>query len=126
VKLYFNAISLFIVCSTYALAGDPRPLFDGCQWTLPCLRAQWDQRQCWCPDDYCAKCLPCVPANRQGCVDEYCRKTLPCVPANPKGCADDYCPKKCPPCLGSLCQPWYTCGPPENPCGPCQGCKSQP
>jgi hypothetical protein len=96
--------------SSSARAQAPQVLFDSCHWSWPKLRDQWQQRQCWCPDDYCGKALPCVPPNARGCMDDYCGKALPCVPPNAKGCVDDYCPKKCPLFLGKLCEPWYTCG----------------
>ena len=98
------------LCQSPAQAQAPRPLFDGCRWSIPGLCDQWRQRQCWCPDDYCPKPLPCVGPNAKGCVDDYCPKALPCVPPNPKGCVDDYCPKTCPIWLGKLCEPWYRCG----------------
>jgi hypothetical protein len=116
---------LLVTCA--ARADEPRPLFDGCRWALPKLCDEWRQRACWCPDDYCRKTLPCVPPNVRGCGDDYCRKTLPVVPCNARGCTDDYCPKTCPLFLGSLCQPWYTCGPPQG-CGagPCRNCLPKP
>jgi hypothetical protein len=116
---------LLVACAAHA--GEPRPLFDGCRWAFPQLCDEWRQRAGWCPDDYCRKPLPCVPPNSRGCVDDYCRKTLPVVPCNARGCTDDYCPKTCPLFLGSLCEPWYSCGPPQD-CGagPCQHCPSKP
>ncbi len=34
-----------------------------------------------CPDDYCAKPLPCVFRICYGCLpNDYCQKPLPCVP----------------------------------------------
>jgi hypothetical protein len=105
-------VALLVTCVPVARAEEPRQLFDGCRWAFPKLCEQWHQRCCWCPDDYCAKPLPCVPPNAKGCVDDYCRKPLPCVPPNAKGCVDDYCPRTCPLFLGRLCEPWYTCGPP--------------
>jgi hypothetical protein len=112
------AVALFLMCAAAGQADEPRPLTDGCHWTFPGLREDWAHRQCWCPDDYCRKSLPCVPANEKGCVDDYCRKSIPCVPANPKGCVDDFCRKTCPIFLGSLCEPWYRCGPDACPGGP--------
>jgi hypothetical protein len=97
-----------------ARAQAPQVLFDGCQWSFPRLNVLWQQRKCWCPDNYCPKTAPCVPPRASGCVDDYCPKKLPCVPANPKGCLDDYCPKTCSILLGRNCEPWYTCGPPQN------------
>jgi len=97
-------------------ADGPWLLFDGCRWSMPRLRAAWQERCCWCPDDYCAKSLPCVPPNLQGCCDDYCAKSLPCVPPNLQGCCDDYCPRTCPLWLGSLCAPWYRCGPAPGCC----------
>jgi hypothetical protein len=117
--------ALLVAACPPARADEPRPLFDGCNWWFPKLCAEWRARHCWCPDDYCPKKLPCVPCTPRGCVDDYCPKKLPCVPCNPRGCVDDYCPKTCPIWLGPLCQPWYTCGPPE-PCGaPCQKCPAK-
>lgn len=101
-----------------ARGADPWLLFDGCRWTLPGLCAEWRARQCWCPDDYGPKALPCVPPNARGCVDDYCPKPLPCVAPGPAGCVDDYCPKTCPLFLGSLCAPWYRCGPSCPACPP--------
>ena len=98
-----------------AQADEPRLMFDGHRWAFPQLRAEWRWRNCWCPDDYCPKSLPEVPPNARGCADDYCRKAMPGVVPNAKGCADDYCPKTCPLYLGSLREPWYTCGAP--PCG---------
>jgi hypothetical protein len=92
-------------------ADEPWLLFDGCHWAFPHLREQWQQRGCWCPDDYCSKALPHVPPNPKGCVDDYCKKKLPCVRPNAWGCVDDYCPKSCPLFLGNLCEPWYRCPP---------------
>jgi len=103
-----------------ARAQSPQPLFDGCHWKYPRLRLLWQQRKCWCPDDYCPKTLPCVSPNAKGCVDDYCPKTLPCVTANPKGCVDDYCPKSCPILFPSNCEPWYRCGPAQT--GAMPGC----
>jgi hypothetical protein len=114
------AVLAILICIPLARAQDPHVLFDGCQWTFPSLRALWQQRKCWCPDDYCTKAAPCVRPGPAGCVDDYCPKKLPCVPANPKGCVDDYCAKTCPIVLGTNCEPWYTCGPP--PC--CVKCGS--
>ncbi len=102
---------LLFVNTTFARAGEPWLLFDGCRWHFPKLGEEWRQRCCWCADDYCRKSLPCTPHNAKGCTDDYCRKTLPHMPCNPKGCADDYCPKKCSLFLGKLCEPWYRCGP---------------
>jgi hypothetical protein len=98
-----------------AHAQAPQPLFDGSRWWFPSLRQQWQQRQCWCPDDYCRKQLPNVSCVPRGCVDDYCPKSLPTVPCPPKGCVDDYCPKHCPLILGKTCEPWYTCGPAPHP-----------
>jgi hypothetical protein len=97
-----------------ARAQAPQLLFDGCHWTYPKLGVLWQQRKCWCPDDYCPKAAPCVPPTAKGCVDDYCPKKPPCVPPKPRGCLDDYCPKTCPILLGSNCEPWYTCGPQPN------------
>jgi hypothetical protein len=102
---------LLAVCAGRASADEPRLLFDGCRWSFPKLHQEWQQRKCWCPDDYCIKALPTVPPNAHGCVDDYCIKALPKVTPNARGCVDDYCPKTCPLYLGSLCEPWYTCGP---------------
>src|SRR4051794_10408790 len=98
---------------TAAQAQPPSVLFDGCKWSFPSLCEMWGQRKCWCPDDYRAKTMPCVPPNPRGCVDDYCAKKLPCVPANPRGCVDDYCPRQCPLILRGNVEPWYTCGTPE-------------
>jgi hypothetical protein len=103
-----------LICLPSVRAQAPQRLFDGCQWTYPSLCVLWKQRKCWCPDDYLAKPLPCVRPNPRGCTDDYCPKNLPCVPPNPKGCVDDYCRKACPLLLPSNCEPWYTCGPPQN------------
>ena len=92
-----------------AQAQSPWMLFDGCGWSFPKLCKEWQERRCWCPDDYCAKPLPGVAPNKPGCIDDYCPKRLPCVPPNAKGCTDDYCPKSCPLLLGPLCEPWYRC-----------------
>jgi hypothetical protein len=108
-----------------ARAQAPQALFDGCRWTYPRLSFLWQERKCWCPDDYCPKALPCVRAAARGCVDDYCPKNLPCVLPNAKGCVDDYCPKTCPILLGSNREPWYTCGPPRN-CATCGYRKSAP
>jgi len=98
-----------------ARAENPQVLFDGCRWSFPRLDLLWQQRKCWCPDDYCRKPLPCPPPRVGGCgFEDYCAKPMPCVPANPKGCVDDYCPKNCPILLGPTCEPWYTCGPQQN------------
>jgi hypothetical protein len=113
VKTTLLALGLLIGLPA-ARAQAPQPLFDGCHWTYPSLVILWQQRKCWCPDDYCLKALPCVPPRACGCVDDYCYKNLPCVPANPRGCVDDYCRKTCPIPLGCNCEPWYTCGPPQN------------
>ena len=91
----------------FARAEEPWRLFDGCRWAFPQLCDEWRQRRCWCPDDYCRKCLPAAP---------------PCV----KGCVDDYCRKTCPLFLGSLCAPWYTCGSAETSGGPCRPCPPRP
>ena len=107
--------AILLASSSMARADGPWLLFDGCRWNPPDLCAEWRQRHCWCPDDYCGKGLPCVPPNPKGCVDDYCKKGLPCVPPNPTGCVDDYCRKTCPLWFGSQCQPWYTCGPPACP-----------
>jgi hypothetical protein len=100
-----------------AHAQGPWILFDGCRWSFPNLCAEWRERKCWCPDDYCWKSLPCTPPNEKGCVDDYCRKPLPCGLPNAQGCVDDYCPKTCPIMLGNLCEPWYRCVPAGNPHG---------
>jgi len=110
---YFPAVFLLAtaVWQESAKAQEPWILFDGCRWAFPNLCKQWQERKCWCPDDYKPKSLPCMPLNPKGCVDDYCRKSLPCVAPNAKGCMDDYCPKMCPIFLGKLCEPWYQCGP---------------
>jgi hypothetical protein len=113
VKTTLLVIAL-VVWLPSAGAQAPQLLFDGCRWSFPSLRDLWQQRKCWCPDDYCPKTSPCVPPNACGCVDDYCPKKLPCVSPNPKGCLDDYCPKICPILLGGNCEPWYTCGPQYN------------
>src|SRR5262249_24043866 len=100
-----------------AQAQHPWLLFDGCRWAFLSLCQEWRERKCWCPDDYCPKSLPCVPPNSKGYYYDYCAKPLPCVPPNPKGCYDDYCPKTCPIFLGRLCEPWYSCGPPDGASG---------
>ena len=103
-------------------ADGPWQLFDGCSWSMPSLHALWKARKCWCPNDYCAKALPCPPPCVHGCCDDYCAKSLPCPPPWVKGCCDDYCPRCCPLWLGKLCEPWYRCGPPdrcEACCNPC-------
>jgi hypothetical protein len=118
-KTIFRMTVLVVAMSAWlpaARAQEPQPLFDGCHWIYPRLCVLWQQRKCWCPDDYCPKPLPCVRPGPCGCVDDYCFKKLPWVPPNAKGCADDYCPKTCPILLGSNCEPWYTCGPPQS-CG---------
>ena len=97
-----------------ARAESPWPLFDGCKWSFPSLHDLWQQRQCWCPNDYTSKPMPCVLPNEKGCVDDYCRKPMPCVSPNCPGCVDDYCPKTCPIGLGSNIFPWYQCGPPAD------------
>jgi hypothetical protein len=108
-------------------AQDPWLLFDGCRWFWPSLGMQWQQRQCWCPDDYCPKTLPCVPPTARGCVDDYCPKALPWVPPNARGCVDDYCPRPCPLWLGKWCESWYRCGPcPGTHPQPCQRDLSRP
>src|SRR5271157_5175564 len=61
---------------------------------------------CWCsrprcpacPDDYCAKPLPCTCPLKWCGPDDYCAKPLPCVA----------------PCYPS----WYSCGPSQPCCGP--------
>jgi hypothetical protein len=110
---YLCLAVLLMTCTAGARAEEPHLLFDGHHWAFPPLRAEWQLRHCWCPDDYCRKGIPSVPCNGKGCVDDYCRKTLPCVPANPRGCVDDYCPETCPLLLGPLREPWYSCGPPK-------------
>jgi hypothetical protein len=100
-----------------ARADEPWPLFDGSHWSLPPLCRQWQQRRCWCADDYQPKCRPAPPPWVKGCVDDYCRKALPAPPPRVKGCVDDYCRKTCPLCLGRLGEPWYQCGPPEKASG---------
>jgi hypothetical protein len=112
-KSFLWVATLLAVPPPLARADGPWVLFDGCHWNYPKLCEEWRSRHSWCPNDYGPKTLPCVPLNAKDCVDDYCRKGLPCVPPNPKGCVDDYCPKTCPLILGSLCEPWYTCGSPE-------------
>jgi len=106
-----------------ARAEEPWTLFDGKHWSFPKLHEQWQQRKCWCADDYHAKQLPCVSPHVKGCVDDYCRKELPCVSPNAKGSVDDYCPKPCPLLLWRCCGPNCTCGPPDASCGPCSRAK---
>src|SRR5262245_46382629 len=117
-------LALLTVGGALARADEPWLLFDGCHWAFPKLCYQWRLRCGWCPDDYCGKPLPHVPPNPNGCVDDYCRKSLPHVPPNPKGCVDDYCGKSCPLFLGSLMEPWYTCGTPHV--GGVQPCPNGP
>jgi hypothetical protein len=112
-RLYLCLAVLLVTCAAGAHADEPRALFDGHRWAFPQLHAEWQWRNCWCPDDYCRKDIPSVPCNAKGCVDDYCRKSPPCVPANPRGCVDDYCRKTCPLILGPLREPWYSCGPPK-------------
>jgi hypothetical protein len=122
----FIAVLAWAVWQQAARAQEPGMLFDGCRWAFPSLCKQWQERKCWCPDDYCTKTLPCVPPNRKGCVDDYCPKPLPCVTPNAKGCVDDYCPKTCPLFLGKLCEPWYTCGQlNDGGTGTCRSCRSK-
>jgi hypothetical protein len=114
-------------CVVRAHADEPQHMFDAYHGGFPPLRAEWRSRHCWCPDDYCPKTLPVVPANAKGCADDYCPKKLPCVPCNPRGCVDDYCRKTCPLFLGRLCEPWYTCCPTqEGRAGLCPGCPAKP
>jgi hypothetical protein len=112
--LWVAILAIGGVCLTAARAEPPKPVYDGCKWFKPKLCEEWRSRACWCPDDYCAKCLPKVPPNPKGCCDDYCPKTPPCVPPNPKGCCDDYTPRCCPLWIGPLVLPWYTCGPKED------------
>ena len=122
-----SLVALLVVAAPFAQADEPWLMFDGSHWTIPKLREQWRQRSCWCPNDYCPKTLPVVPANPKGCVDDYCRKSLPFVPPNAKGCVDDYHPKTCPLLLGNLCEPGYSCSSPEHTgAGTCQRCTSKP
>jgi hypothetical protein len=106
--------------STTGRAEPPAPLFDGCKWSFPGLCQLWAGRKCWCPDDYARKTMPCVTPNAKGCVDDYSPKPFTCPVAVAPGCVDDYCRKTCPIHLGSNCEPWYICGPPDacSSCGP--------
>ena len=70
-----------------------------------------------CPDDYCAKVLPCVAPVRDHGPDDYCPKPLPGV-CPVKCCGkDDYCPKPCPSVPRCYYPPWMVCVPPPG-CDP--------
>lgn len=71
-------------------------------------------RSIWCPDDYCAKCPPCVcpPQYRAQC-NCYVAKCPPCVkPPSYCGACDDYHAKYLP-CLQIPCRfpSFYKCWP---------------
>lgn len=91
-----------------------------CMKVSLCSRACADCRNtCCCPDDYHPKCPPVEPCRVPGCGKPcYCGKRLPCVPPVVRqGCCDDYCAKPFSLTCRSLCEPWFTCGPPEAGCG---------
>ena len=81
-------------------------------------------RPIWCPDDYCAKCAPCVcPPKYCGTCDCYDAKCPPRV-CPPKYCGTRECYRaKCPPCLRIPCRfpSFYKCGPPPCSPGPAAG-----
>jgi hypothetical protein len=97
-----------------APATEPNRCWWSCSWfsaLKPCPS---------CPDDYCAKKLPCVaPVTCRG-PDDYCCKPLPGV-CPVKCCGkDDYCPKPCPVVPRCCYPPWYICVPAQGGAqGPC-------
>jgi hypothetical protein len=107
-------VILVVAGSSCARADGPWPLFDDCPWAFAKACPGWQQRRCWCPDDYCPRSLPAVALPCKGCKDDYCPKAIPVVSPTCKGCKDDYCPKSLP-CPGKLCEPWYSCGPCKGP-----------
>jgi len=118
--LCLSACCLLALLPATAQAAGPWPLFDGQCWNFPRLHELWRKRDCWCPDDYCPKPLPdCLPIPK-GCGDDYCAKPLPFVPANAPGCGCDYRPKCCPLYLWLCAEPWYRCGPVQEPCPACR------
>jgi hypothetical protein len=126
-RLCLCLVALLAVCVSSARSDEPWLLFDGSHWEFPKWHSEWRPACCWCPNDYCRKALPCVQPNPHGCVDDYCRKALPCVPPNAHGCVDDYCRKTCPIFLGRICEPWYSCGQPQDGgAGTCPNCLSKP
>ena len=70
----------------------------------------------WCPDDYRAKCPPCIcPPTYCGTGDCYDAKCAPCIcPTTYCGTGDCY-DAKCPPCLKIPCRfpSDYKCTPPN-------------
>jgi hypothetical protein len=64
-----------------------------------------------CPDDYCAKPMPCTSPVKCCGPDDYCAKPMPCT--SPVKCCgpDDYCPKPMPIVPRCCYPPWYNCGP---------------
>jgi hypothetical protein len=93
--------------SRSTVAGEPScwhwfaPPYTGCP--CPC-----------CPDDYCAKPLPCMTPLKCCGPNDYCCKPLPCMTPLKYCGPNDYCCKPYPVML-PLCTSSFTCGPP--PCG---------
>jgi hypothetical protein len=102
------SIALALALATpAAMAKEPSWLTTLCKpWRLDC---------CFCPDDYCAKLMPCPCKPLLRC-DDYCAKQMPC-PCKPCFTCDDYGPKPMP-CPGPLCFPWYRCCPAIPTCAP--------
>jgi hypothetical protein len=107
--------SILIAILVLAAGGTANGAEADCLWWL----RPWSVNRLTCPrcpDDYCAKPLPCAPcATRCRNPDDYCSKRLPIVcPTKCFGC-DDYRPK-CLPTVPCGCYPiGASCGP-----GPCR------
>jgi len=98
------AIVLLLACATAdcAIAG----CFDDFS-----IFSKTGRRCCKnCPNDYCAKPMPCATPLRFCGPNDYCAKPMPCETPKRYCGPDDYCRKPCniwlPPCDPA----WYTCG----------------
>ncbi len=114
---------LFIVAFALIGVSALRAAEPGTHSSWPRLSDLWKSRDCWCPDDYARKSLPCVAPNAKGSVDDYCRKPMPCVGPDAKGCIDDYCRKDCPITIFPIVESWHRCPVgPDTGAAPCERC----
>lgn len=112
-QLLTFAVFALITGSITAMNAGERKVYPYCPepWCRPL-----EKMPCGCPDDYCAKQIPCTRPLWCGTCDNYCSKCLPCTKPVNCGTCDTYCRKKGPIRFETCLPPWYTCGPRD--CGP--------